>query len=286
MATEYGLFNPEGCWEAGMWSQAEAEKAQADWRAENPDEEDFECEVSAICSEHDGERAGYCSKCDADADEDEQDEDDAAEWDAGIGELLRLRSEQSNQGEATTPEAREAWEGCAFADLAIGDQVRFLTRDTGFGGTFESKERTGWVVRCSPGHVVVKVRGGFGETARIRPVEMLERCVYRRTGGHVPYHPDFVHYVDTPGQITALWSPVPIQDPKYVLAHITDRSRFDSVEVVAEANRFTKRDGAVYPGWVVRSGVDHSEPLTLKADALRSLDSAVAEYFKGTKNYI
>lgn len=57
---EFGIFNSEGCVESNLWSRAEAEARAAEAYA---DEEDIR--VVVICSEHEEEESGRCSKCDA-----------------------------------------------------------------------------------------------------------------------------------------------------------------------------------------------------------------------------
>lgn len=52
MTTEYGVFNDEGCLEAGMWSVAEAEQRAAEYRAD--DEGDEDAKAHELCPEHDG----------------------------------------------------------------------------------------------------------------------------------------------------------------------------------------------------------------------------------------
>lgn len=67
MTTEYGVFNDEGCLEAGMWSQAQADERAAEYRAEGDDE----AKAHELCPEHDGrngdgtdpEPKGGCEPC-------------------------------------------------------------------------------------------------------------------------------------------------------------------------------------------------------------------------------
>jgi hypothetical protein len=77
-----------------------------------------------------------------------------------------------------------------FAQAAIGDEIRFLTRDNGFGGTGESIERTGTITAKTDVSITVYVGGGEwvfravgnhgktslrGATARIRRADWSGR---------------------------------------------------------------------------------------------------------------
>jgi hypothetical protein len=59
--TEFGLFNDEGCVEAGFYSQAEAERA-------NVNAED-DLSVHEICPDHDYQERDTCEDCFADEEE-------------------------------------------------------------------------------------------------------------------------------------------------------------------------------------------------------------------------
>lgn len=50
MTTEYGVFNDEGCLDAGMWSQAEADERAGEYRAEGEDD----AKAHELCPSHDG----------------------------------------------------------------------------------------------------------------------------------------------------------------------------------------------------------------------------------------
>lgn len=94
------------------------------------------------------------------------------------------------------------------------------------------------------------------------------------------YDAKHVQIVDRGLTITALWIPDPeaARSPAYVLDHICD-PQFASVEVVAQAIRCYKRDGASFSGWIVRSGLDHGDPIPNKREAMQSLRHSVAAYF-------
>ncbi|OEV13210.1 hypothetical protein [Streptomyces nanshensis] len=75
MTAEYGVFNDEGCLEAGMWSQAEADERAAEYRAEEEDA----AKALEVCQSHDGRNG---------SDEDPQPKDGCelcAEEEAGEG---------------------------------------------------------------------------------------------------------------------------------------------------------------------------------------------------------
>lgn len=92
-----------------------------------------------------------------------------------------------------------------------------------------------------------------------------------------------VQYVDRGTSVTALYIPDPQQavEPGRVLANILDRSKYENVEVVAEATRYYKRDGATFSGWIVASHGDgsHSDPIPNKREAMAQLRREVAACF-------
>lgn len=95
-----------------------------------------------------------------------------------------------------------------------------------------------------------------------------------------PYDAKHIAIVDSGLTVTALWIPDPeaAKNPSHVLVHICD-PQFASVEVVAQATRYYKRDGANFSGWIVRSGLNHSDPIPNKREAIQSLRHSVAAYF-------
>jgi hypothetical protein len=98
-----------------------------------------------------------------------------------------------------------------------------------------------------------------------------------------PYNAANVQYVDRGTIVTALYIPDPEQakDPAHVLENILDRSKYENVEVVAEATRYYQRDGATFSGWIVASHGDgsHSDPIPNKREALAQLRREVTTYF-------
>ncbi|MEU1663617.1 hypothetical protein ABZ547_08375 [Streptomyces sparsogenes] len=95
-----------------------------------------------------------------------------------------------------------------------------------------------------------------------------------------PYDAEHVQIVDHGLVMTALYIPDPEQakDPSYVLEHITD-SQYEAVEVVAEATRHFKNEGAAFSGWIVRSGYSYGEPIATKREALAQLHREITDYF-------
>lgn len=102
------------------------------------------------------------------------------------------------------------------------------------------------------------------------------------TTTRTPYDAEHVAIVDNGSTITALYIPNPedAKRPAYVLDHILDRSRFEYVEVVADATRFYKREGATFSGWIVRTGIYYSDPIANKRDAMKELRRTITEYFQ------
>ncbi|MFH9425953.1 hypothetical protein [Streptomyces sp. NPDC017529] len=96
-----------------------------------------------------------------------------------------------------------------------------------------------------------------------------------------PYDAEHVQIIDRGYSVVALYIPDPEQakDPAYVWNHLLDRTRYEAVEVVAEARRFYKCDGAPFSGWVVESGLGHTDPLPNKREALEQLRRAISAYF-------
>jgi len=183
---------------------------------------------------------------------------------------------------AQDADAPAEWEGFAFSRVAVGDYVRFQTRETGFDGR-GLYYREGWVIRVTESSMVVRV--GHNETARISAQSFMERDVARKPGIKVPYHPDFAHRVVRGANVTVIWSPFPIIDAAAVVDNFLD-ARYRDVETVAEAARFTKAEGADFSGWVVRSGLDYSDPRRTRKAALEQLEMAVADYFGAAVDYL
>jgi hypothetical protein len=95
-----------------------------------------------------------------------------------------------------------------------------------------------------------------------------------------PYTAKGVRYVDEGHTVTAVWVSDPTVDPAEALENSLRRDLPYEVDVVAEAERFYKRDGADFSGWIVRCGEHYGDPIPKKRDALRHLRWAVEERFK------
>jgi hypothetical protein len=95
-----------------------------------------------------------------------------------------------------------------------------------------------------------------------------------------PYDAKHVQIVDQGLTLTALYIPDPEQakDPARVMENITD-SRYANVEIVAEATRHFKNEGAAFSGWIVRSGPSYGEPIANKREARAQLRREIADYF-------
>jgi hypothetical protein len=97
----------------------------------------------------------------------------------------------------------------------------------------------------------------------------------------LPRTPESVKIVPGRGIVTALYIPDPAQakKPAHVLDNILDRSKYEDVEIVAEATRFYRTEGAHFSGWVVRSGLNYTEVIPNKRLAMAALADLIADYF-------
>ncbi|MDW6058105.1 hypothetical protein SAZ11_08380 [Streptomyces sp. FXJ1.4098] len=166
------------------------------------------------------------------------------------------------------------------------DRVQFVTANNGFDGGAQVW-RTGAVVKVTEKTVRVvcddvptRVKR---DIAVLRRADWHYRCVSKAVTGQParrPYDAEHVQIVDQGLVMTALYIPDPEQakDPKYVLEHITEQ-RYEGVEVVAEATRHFKNEGAVFSGWIVRSGPSYGEPIANKREALAQLRREITDYF-------
>lgn len=94
-----------------------------------------------------------------------------------------------------------------------------------------------------------------------------------------PYDAKNVQYVDQGFIVTAVWVSDPAIGPAEALENILRTDLPHEVEVVGEARRFYKSEGADFSGWVVRSGLDYSDPIPNKREAMKHLRWAVADRF-------
>jgi hypothetical protein len=99
-----------------------------------------------------------------------------------------------------------------------------------------------------------------------------------------PYNAKGVRYVETVGGkiVTAVWVSDPTVDPAEALDKILHRDLPYEVEVIAEATRHYRYEGAGFSGWIVSSngGLDYGDPIPNKREAMKHLRWAVQEVFK------
>lgn len=95
-----------------------------------------------------------------------------------------------------------------------------------------------------------------------------------------PYDAEHVAIVDNGHTVWALYIPNPEQakDPRAVVNNIASRC-YSDVEVIAQARRFYKRNGSSFSGWIVESGLDYSDPIPTKPEAMGTLNDAIRDYF-------
>jgi hypothetical protein len=99
----------------------------------------------------------------------------------------------------------------------------------------------------------------------------------------VPYNAKGVRYVEqVEGKIvTAVWVSDPAVDPAEALENALRRDLPYEVEVIAEAVRHYRYEGADFSGWVVSGGNNYTtESIPNKRQAMRELRWAVADRFK------
>lgn len=191
-----------------------------------------------------------------------------------------------------------------FAEVAVGDELTFTTRDNGFGGTGGSITRAGVVTACTAKSITVRITGNnpfidpvfaldsrgrgrhktLGLTARLRAADWYDRNVRRtKQADRVPYDAAHVHVIDEGHTMTAVWisDPVKARDPRATFDAPLSYENRDDYETIAEAKRFYKTDGAAFSGWIVRDrqGNHDTVPLRTKREARETLDWVVSAYF-------
>jgi hypothetical protein len=189
-------------------------------------------------------------------------------------------------------------EPVAFQDVHEGDTLNFSRRDNGFGGSGDILRLAGTVIKVTDKTVTVEITGHnplaeavfvggksrkLGRTASLRRANWHERDVHRTAQAtRRPYNAENVQYVDEGNIVTAVWCSDPSIDPKTALDNVllsfVEKVPYE-VEVVAEATRFFKREGADFSGWVVSSGSNYGDPIANKREALKHLRWAVADRF-------
>jgi hypothetical protein len=191
----------------------------------------------------------------------------------------------------------DKFEPVAFEGVYEGDRVRFVTANNGFGNSGEDLWRTGTVAKVTEKTVTVQITGHnplaedvfvggksrrLGRTARLRKADWHYRCVSKAVTEQPTrrlYNAENVQYVDEGNIVTAVWCSDPTVDPRTALDNILRRDLPYEVDVVAEATRYFKYEGADFSGWVVSSGLNNGDPIPNKRQALKELRWAVAERF-------
>jgi hypothetical protein len=187
------------------------------------------------------------------------------------------------------------YEPVAFQDVHVGDTVSFNRRDNGFGGSGGILRLTGTVLKVTNKTVTVEITGHnplaedvfvggksrkLGRTASLRRANWHERDVHRiAKATRRPYNAENVQYVDEGNIVTAVWCSDPSIDPKTALDNLLRQDLPYEVDVVAEATRFYKSEGADFSGWVVSCGLNYGDSVPNKREAMKHLRWAVAERF-------
>lgn len=191
--------------------------------------------------------------------------------------------EQATTQVSAMAEQPETFEPVSFKDVRKGDTVSFSRRDNGFDGSGGILRRTGTVTKVTDKTVTVECNDRWGKTGVLRRADWHERDMHRSTKPPAtrPYDAEHVQIVDEGTIVTALYIPDPEQakDPQAVLDAPPTMDSAWEVEIVAEATRFYKKDGADFSGWIVRSRQDYTDPIPNKRAAMTHLRDAIADYF-------
>ncbi|MEV5940651.1 hypothetical protein [Streptomyces sp. NPDC051994] len=184
-----------------------------------------------------------------------------------------------------TEEKTETFEGVDPSNVHVGDRLQFMTRETGFNGR-GLHSRTGTVVKVTAKTVRIDCRDSLEGIAVLRRdvVEWHSRDVRRVVAeqpARRPYNAENVQIVDDGGPvISAVWVSDPTVDPAAALENILCRDLPYEVEVIAEATRFYKQDGADFSGWIVSSGANWGDSLPNKRAAMKELRWAIRDRFQ------
>lgn len=183
-----------------------------------------------------------------------------------------------------TEKKTEAFEGVDPSNVHVGDRLQFMTRETGFNGA-GPYSRTGTVTKVTAKTVQVDCGRGWGTAVLRRDVvEWHSRDVRRVVTGQParrPYNAENVQIVDDGGPVvTAVWVSDPTVDPAVALENILCRDLPYEVEVIAEATRFYKQDGADFSGWIVSAGANWGDSLPNKREAMKELRWAIRDRFQ------
>ncbi|MFF4576898.1 hypothetical protein ACFY15_00575 [Streptomyces sp. NPDC001373] len=232
--------------------------------------------------------------------------DDPAYWVGRLGQALKgvmhhvdapaaEVGETGDDRESASEETPE-FAPVAFHDVHEGDRVRFVTANNGFGGG-DDVWRTGTVVKVTDKTVTVEITGPnplaenvfvggksrkLGRTASLRRTDWQRRCVSKAVAeqpSRRPYNAENVRIVDEGAVVTAVWVSDPTIDPSAALENILRRDLPYEVEVIAEASRFYKRDGADFSGWVVAGNGGNSDGIPNKREAMKNLGYAIRDHF-------
>lgn len=188
-----------------------------------------------------------------------------------------------------TENKTETFEGVDPGNVHEGDRLQFITRDTGFNGR-GLYVRTGTVTKVTEKAIQVTCDApklAKPEIAVLRRhlpdwVSRAVRRIVTEQPTRRPYNAENVQYVDEGNWVTAVWCSDPTITPEVALENdlrsIAGGVPYE-VEVIAEAKRFYKKEGADFSGWIVSGGLDYSDSIPNKRDAVKHLRWAVAERF-------
>jgi hypothetical protein len=172
----------------------------------------------------------------------------------------------------------ETFEPACFTDFKVGDRIRFVSANNGFGQTGEDVIRTGTVTRITEKTITVDCDWNtYGARAMIRRVDWDARCPTRAAATRTPYAPHAVQIVDSGDIVTAVWSADPAMTGTEALDKVLNRNL--EIEIVAEATRYTRREGAMFSGWIVRSGLTHTDPIPTRRAAMAAMRDQINTYF-------
>lgn len=197
--------------------------------------------------------------------------------------------------------ADETFKPVDFGNVHVGDRVQFVTANNGFGSSGDDLWRTGTVTKVTDKTVTVEITGAnplaqdvfaggksrkLGRTARLRQADWRYRCVSKAVTDQStrrPYNAENVQYVDQGNIVTAVWCSDPTVPPETALENDLRSLTGDvpyEVEVIGEATRYYRTEGADFSGWIISRGSDYStEPIKRKPNALEQLRHWVEGYF-------
>lgn len=183
----------------------------------------------------------------------------------------------------------EKFEPVDFSNVHEGDRVQFVTTENGFNGR-GTYWRTGSVTKVTEKTVRVECDDAPTRVKRdiavLRASDWGSRAVNKAVNekpARRPYNAENVRYVDQGAIVTAVWCSDPTVDPETALENDLRSLTGDvpyEVEVIAEATRYFRTEGAGFSGWIIRRGSDYStEPIKRKLDAMKELRGWVDGHF-------